>query len=146
MRTNPNSLTSIGLNIGCIARRWRARVDERLVGLGLTMSKWLPLRWLAVSGGSLPQRRLVELTGVEGPSLVRVLDDLERQGFIERRDCEADRRAKIIYLTKKVDPIMRQALPQADGVQKQALAGISPEELATCQSVLERILNNLEKE
>ena len=93
MRTNTNSLTSIGLNIGYIARRWRARVDERLVGLGLTMSKWLPLRWLAVSGGSLPQRRLVELTGVEGPSLVRVLDDLERQGFIERRDCEADRRA-----------------------------------------------------
>src|SRR3546814_2038548 len=32
--------------------------------------------------------------GIEGPSLVRLLDTLERRGLVERREDDADRRAR----------------------------------------------------
>jgi MarR family transcriptional regulator for hemolysin len=42
---------------------------------------------------------LAALVGVDGSSLVRVLDILVRQGFVERRADETDGRARLIFLT-----------------------------------------------
>lgn len=135
--------TTIGLEIARTARQWRARMDERLVPLGLTQAKWVPLRYLAHAGGTLPQRKLVEMTGIEGPSLVRLLDELERLGLVERRDSEADRRTKTIHLTEKVEPILGEIAVLAEGLREDILSGIPPEDLATFHKVLSQILDNL---
>ena len=46
------------------------------------------------------QKELATALSIEGPSLVRLLDNLERRGLIERREDETDRRARGIYLTR----------------------------------------------
>lgn len=137
--------SSIGIELAITARQWRARVDERLAFLGLTQAKWVPLRYLSRAGGCLPQRKLVEQTGIEGPSLVRTLDDLERLGLVERRDGDADRRTKTVHLTDKVEPIIGEITRRADSLREEILDGISDQDIALFRKVLGQISHNLGK-
>ncbi|MGQ7115923.1 MarR family transcriptional regulator, partial [Escherichia sp. TWPC-MK] len=50
--------------------------------------------------------RLVKAIGIEQPSLVRTLDQLEEKGLISRQTCASDRRAKRIKLTEKAEPLI----------------------------------------
>jgi MarR family transcriptional regulator for hemolysin len=139
----PSDRSNLGSQLGIAARHWRARMDQRLAPLGLTHAKWVPLRYLSYAGGSLPQRTLVELTGIEGPSLVRVLDELERRGLVERRDSDADRRTKTVHLTDKAAPIIGEIVQRADGLREEVLDGISEEDIAVFRKVLAQISHNL---
>lgn len=134
----------IGLDLGRLARLWRARLDERLAPLGLTQAKWVILLHLDRCGGHLPQRELVIRVGVEGPTLVRVLDGLERRGLIERRDCPTDRRSKIVTLTPAAAPLIAQIAAIAGALREEALAGLDDDALSACHAALRRMAANLE--
>ena len=66
------------IELGRVNRQWRKRLDERLKESGLTQARWLVLLHLSRTG-PLSQRDLAELIGVDGPTLVRVLDKLEHR-------------------------------------------------------------------
>ncbi|MEO0035883.1 MAG: hypothetical protein RLZZ501_1906 [Pseudomonadota bacterium] len=134
----------IGLDLGRLARLWRARLDERLAPLGLTQAKWVILLHLDRCDGQLPQRELVIRVGVEGPTLVRVLDGLERRGLIERRDCPTDRRSKIVVLTPAAAPLIARIAAIAGALREEALTGLDDDALAACHAVLRRMTANLE--
>lgn len=55
--------------------------------------------------GPITQSELSRWTGVSGPTVVQMVDDLERRGLLERRRSPQDRRAHLLHL-----------LPEADGV------------------------------
>ena len=137
---------NIGIEIGITIRQWRARMDERLAPLGLTQAKWVPLRYLSHAGGSLPQRKLLDRIGIEGPSLVRILDELERLGLIERKNCSSDRRTKIIYLTERVKPMIDEIEKRASQLRHEIFDGILDQDIDVFRKVLARISHNLEKE
>ena len=42
--------------------------------------------------GAVSQSELARMLGVSGATMVQIVDDLERPGFVERRRAEADRR------------------------------------------------------
>ncbi len=48
----------------------------------------------------MTQTELADLLEIEGPTLVPLLDSLEKQALIERRPVAGDRRAKQIALTE----------------------------------------------
>lgn len=89
-----------GVTFSLLARRWRRLIEAHLATTGLTDATWLPLVHLDATGGGLTQKGLAALVGVDGSSLVRVLDILERDGLIERRRDAADGRARLIHLTE----------------------------------------------
>jgi MarR family transcriptional regulator for hemolysin len=95
-----------------LARRWRRVLDARLTTAGLSDATWLPLIHLQESGGGITQKELAALVGIDGSSLVRLLDILCRQDLVERRVDPADGRARLIYLTtagkKRVTAIRRE--------------------------------------
>ena len=88
-----------GLQLVGLARRWRRELDRQLAAAGLTDATWAPLVHLQVTGDGMTQTDLAALVGIEGSSLVRLLDALADKGLIERRAAETDRRAKLIVLT-----------------------------------------------
>ena len=49
---------------------------------------------------------MAKAIGIEQPSLVRTLDQLEEKGLISRQTCASDRRAKRIKLTEKAEPLI----------------------------------------
>ena len=133
----------VGFDLSRMARLWRSRLDERLAPLGLTQAKWVILLHLSKSQNHLPQRELVNRVGVEGPTLVRVLDGLERMGLIERRDCAQDRRSKIVHLAPAAEPLVRDIGRIAASLREEVLAGIDDADLIVLHNVLNRMAHNV---
>ena len=133
----------IGVDLARTARLWRTKLDERLAPLGLTQAKWVALLYLSRADGGLAQRDLVDQIGVEGPTLVRVLDGLERMGLIERRDNPNDRRAKTVHLTAAATPVLAEISRLAAAFREEILYGITEDELQVCQRVFERMALNI---
>ncbi len=84
-----------------LTRRWRQVADEEFRSIGLTDAMWRPLLNLQVLGEGICQKDLAASIGIEGPSLVRILDSLEENGLIRRLEDKKDRRAKRIALTNQ---------------------------------------------
>src|SRR5882757_1721295 len=125
-----------------IARRLRQAVDTELRVLGLTEATWRPLVYVRRLGDGVRQKELATALSIEGPSLVRLLDNLERRGFIERREDETDRRARGIHLTRSGRELAARAAKIGGAIQARLLAGVPLAELETC----ERVLQTLERE
>ena len=87
-----------GMQLAHMSRGWRAELDRRLAGLGLSQARWLVLLHLARFDEPPTQRELAQSVGVEGPTLARLLDSLEAQGLVERQAVVEDRRAKKLML------------------------------------------------
>lgn len=83
-----------------VARLYRQGVDKALSGLGLSDALALPVVILGRHPDGIRQNQLADELGVEGPSLVRLLDRLVEHGLVERVSDPADRRAKIVHLTE----------------------------------------------
>lgn len=133
----------VGITISRTARTWRTKLDERLSPLGLTQARWLVLMHLSRMGGESLQKELAFIVGVEGPTLVRVLDGLERLGLVQRLGVEGDKRARLIRLTSKADSVINDIMRIGIKLRGEALAGISDEDLESFFRVLEVILANL---
>jgi MarR family transcriptional regulator for hemolysin len=89
-------LTSTLMQAG---RQWRRLAQEALDAYGISEARAAPLVWVSRMGGSVRQVELASRTGIEGTSLVRLLDQLSAAGLVERRSDPEDRRAKTIWLT-----------------------------------------------
>ncbi|NBJ13048.1 transcriptional regulator SlyA [Microvirga arsenatis] len=132
------------MELGKVARRWRTRLDSRLRARGLTQARWVALLALSRADG-LTQRDLAATLGVEGPTLVRILDGLEAQGLIERQSCPDDRRAKRVRLTEAADPVLREIRKIADATRRELLEGIATDDLSVARRVLALIAERLEQ-
>src|ERR1700704_2442 len=133
-----------GFRVARIARRLRQAVDAELRVLGLTEATWRPLAYVGRLGDGVRQKELATALGIEGPSLVRLLDNLERRGLIERREDETDRRARGLYLTRAGRELAVRVAKVGTEVQTRALAKVSPADLEICQRVLDQIERELD--
>ncbi|CEP35615.1 transcriptional regulator SlyA [Halomonas sp. ISL-60] len=121
--------STIGFRIARLPHLWRSILDRRLAPLGLTQTRWVTLYHLWRLGEGHPQCDLARVIGVEAPSLVRTLGQLEEQGLVERRACDNDRRSKRIYLTPAAMPLLEQIDNVAQQARKEMFAGLSEENL-----------------
>ncbi|WMC10605.1 transcriptional regulator SlyA [Oceanimonas pelagia] len=137
-------MMTLGMALANLVRQWRLINDERLRPLGLTQSRWITLSHLKQEDG-IQQHRLARRVGVEGPSLVRTLDGLERLGLVERRPCANDRRGKTVHLTAAVRPLLSEMDAVLDHTREQVLAGLSEAELAELERMVRHIGANLQQ-
>ncbi|WP_413052188.1 MarR family transcriptional regulator [Pseudomonas bubulae] len=134
-----------GMQLAQMSRGWRAELDRRLAGLGLSQARWLVLLHLARFDEAPTQRELAQSVGVEGPTLARLLDSLEAQGLVQRHAVVEDRRAKKIVLSDSTRPLIEQIEAIATALRQELFVGIDEEEARICLRVHKRILDNLEK-
>ncbi len=131
--------------IAQIGRQWRRAVDHRLRQFGLTEATWLPLVHIARAAGPMRQKDLAASLVLDSSSVVRLLDALEAQGLIERREENTDRRAKTIALTPRALSIIDQVESASREVRGATLAGLSNDDIASATRVLEHVRQNLAK-
>lgn len=85
-----------------VNKQWRHSLDRVLAPLDLTQALWLPLVHLERSQGAMRQKDLAQAQAqalaLDSSSIVRLIDGLQAQGWVERLD-DADRRVKRIQLT-----------------------------------------------
>lgn len=140
----PAPHSEFGFLVARIARRMRQAVDAEMRLIGLTEATWRPLMYVRTLGDGVRQKELATALSIEGPSLVRVLDSLERRGFIERREDESDRRARGIHLTPAGHELAVRAAKIGAAFQARLLAGVPRGDLETCERVLETLESEME--
>lgn len=133
------------MQVAFLSRSWRAELDRRLAGLGLSQARWLVLLHLARFDEMPTQSELAKSVGVEGPTLARLLDSLEVKGLVSRQAVMEDRRAKRVVLNAAALPLIEQIESISAQLRQELFAGIDPEDLRRCQQVHAQILDNLEK-
>ena len=81
----------LGSDLARLVRVWRALIDHRLKPLELTQTHWVTLHNIHQLPPEQSQIQLAKAIGIEQPSLVRTLDQLEEKGLISRQTCASDR-------------------------------------------------------
>ena len=131
--------TEIGHLILRLGRLMRRELDQALSDHGLSNATAIPLLVLSRQGTPVRQGVLADELGIEGPSLVRLIDLLQAEGLVVRREDPTDRRAKTLHLTAtgkaKVEEINR----VLRRVRASLLKDIGSDELAVTFETLQRI-------
>ncbi len=117
----------LGYLISDAARLQRTVFDRRVRALGFTRSQWLVLGRLGRQPG-VSQSELAELLEVEKATAGRLIDRLEKNGWIERRTDEADRRIKRIYMTERGKKAHDTIGPIAEAMLEEELSSLTEAE------------------
>ncbi|MBY7894116.1 MarR family transcriptional regulator [Vibrio fluvialis] len=134
------SRQKFGIQFSIAARLWRRHLDQRLAQAGIKDISWSPLLHLDEFGDGISQKDLAASVGMEGSTLVRLLDTLEQKGQIERQADSHDRRAKRIYLTdagREQVSALRAELLQ---IETEMLADVSDEQIDVMLEVLDGLI------
>src|SRR5437868_15204903 len=140
----PANRAAFGALLSRAYRQWRRAADLRLQPFALTEATWLPLVHIARATEPPRQKDLAASMFVDNSSVVRLLDNLEKAGLIQRKEGE-DRRSKIILLTPRGRAIADKVEAVARRVRSDALAGLSDKDIETTVRVLQhvsRVLND----
>jgi MarR family transcriptional regulator for hemolysin len=142
----PQPNWQIGVQLVQLGRRWRRVLDEELSGYGLTDATWRPLFHLGRLGDGIRQTALAEALGIQGPSLVRLLDNLERDGLIVRREDRGDRRAKSLAMTDIGRRVYAKVQAVTEQVADRLLAGAEAADLAAVARLFAHLDSALESD
>ena len=137
------------MQLAQLSRAWRAELDRRLVGLGLSQARWLVLLSLARRGDGITQGALAARLRIEAPTLVRTLDWLEAQGFVERRVTPQDRRAKHLSLTPNGKALVEGGMEARQRWMHQLTSTLTPDQqdtIAAALTMLTEAARRLEEE
>jgi MarR family transcriptional regulator, transcriptional regulator for hemolysin len=140
-----SNLDEFGQLLFGTARAWRTKLDQRLRPLGLSQGKWRTLIHLSRSGNKLTQKQIAERMGIEEATLAGLLNRLQHDGWIERRESPSDRRCKIIHLQRGSKPVLSKIFNAAQGLRHELIEDVPADDLATCVRVLRRIREKAEE-
>lgn len=141
MNDHDNS-PGLGYLIADLSRLYGRIFDRRAAPLGLTRAQWRALKRIQLAPG-LTQAALADAMDMEPIAVGRVLDRLQKAGFIERRADPQDRRCWRLFLTPQSDAQVAAIEVVALSVRKDSLQDINPAELAVTLKVLGQIRETL---
>jgi MarR family transcriptional regulator for hemolysin len=127
------------------ARIWRQAVDRRLKNLGMSQASWMTIAVASKARSPLSQSELAERLGVEGATMVAMVDRLAKAGFVVRQPCQADRRINRVVLTEEGNRLCEIVKAEAAAVRRELLATIDPVNLAVATELLETLQGLIER-
>jgi MarR family transcriptional regulator for hemolysin len=133
---------SIGYWLTLTTQAYHRAVMEELAPQGITYRQSMVLGWLALEG-ELSQTELAAKLMVEPPTLVGILDRMERDGWISRHGCPNDRRKNIIRVNPGAEPVWEKIIDCAKRARQRAVEGLSERQLESLQRLLQRVRRNL---
>jgi MarR family transcriptional regulator for hemolysin len=98
-----------------------------------------PLLWISRMGEGVRQNALAARVGVEGASLVRVLDELAAAGLITRIPDPSDRRANLLHLTALGRKKTAQVEFELSELRERVFGGLAAGDIAAAQRVIAAI-------
>ena len=133
---------SFGVLVTDVTRLMRKHFDRRAVCFNLTRAQWRALKRLH-RGEGMRQNELAEQLEMEPIAIGRVIDRLQKAGFVERRADPADRRAWRLYLTPRAHGVVDDMEQISTELLYEAQRGVSAAEMKAMMSTLTRMKNNL---
>ena len=110
----------------------------------LTKEQWSILALLWKEDGK-SQQFLADESYRTRPSITRLIDNMEKEGLVERRNDAHDRRSNLVFLTPKGKQLEEKVMKLVEQTVDEAVYGISAEEIRAMRNVFEKIYTNLQK-
>ncbi len=120
----------------------REHFEDQLAEAGASLVTWVVLNEIR-RGTWDSQRGLANQLRIEGATLTRHLDRMEREGLIVRTRDNDDRRQIRVEMTTEGRTLHRRLRTTANAVGSRATAGITGRDEATVRRVLARLRDNL---
>ncbi|HUS39423.1 MAG: MarR family transcriptional regulator [Pirellulales bacterium] len=133
---------SVGYWLTMATQAYHRAVADELAPHGITFRQAQVLGWLALEG-DLSQSELAQRMMVEPPTLVSILDRMERHGWIGRRACQSDRRRKYVHLNAAAEPGWDRVLESARKIRAKATEGLSQRQVEALKESLRIVHQNL---
>ncbi len=100
---------------------------------------------LSRGGDKLTQKEIANRMGIEEPTLNGLLNRLENDGWIERRESPNDRRCKIVHLQRRSKSALDQIFSAAHVLRNELIQDVPPNDLEACIRVLMHIRSRAEQ-
>ncbi len=108
----------------------------------LTPTEWAILGQLSENKGGMRLSEMAGVLGVEAPLVTIVIEHLLKKELVEKLPHPRDKRAKLLFLTRKGQDLLPHVEVVLDKKLRQVLVGITEEEVAHFFKVLEMIVKN----
>jgi MarR family transcriptional regulator for hemolysin len=120
-------------------RLWRRLIRAVTARYGIAEAGVAPLLWIGRLGEGVRQNIVAENIGVEGASLVRVLDELTAADFVVREADPSDRRANLLHLTPKGRELVTRIETDINELRERVLGVLDPADIAGAERVFKAI-------
>jgi MarR family transcriptional regulator for hemolysin len=128
------------------SRSWRQAVDRRLKYLGVSQASWMTIAIAAKAHSPLSQSELADKLGVEGATMVAMIDRLVKAGLVIREASTTDRRVKRIVLTASGVKLYEKVKAEAAALRKELLARTDQKKLLVATEFLEGLQGIIEQQ
>ena len=133
---------NIGLLIHDVARLLRVLYDRQMASIGLTRSQWWLLTYLFFTDG-INQSELAILMDMEKAPLSRLLDRMEKKGWVIRKNESKDRRTKNIYLSETIKPLISSMRDKAAEYRRESLSILTDKDRNKLKAILQILKKDL---
>jgi len=123
----PDDDEYIGYVLSDVARLIRTVFDRRVRDIGLTRAQWLVLTRLYRRPGA-SQTELADMLEIDRASAGRMIDRMQKNGWVERRADDGDRRINRLHLTADARRAHTDMWAIAEATVDDALAPLSAAE------------------
>ncbi|ARP95443.1 MarR family winged helix-turn-helix transcriptional regulator [Bordetella genomosp. 13] len=138
-RPTDRQLLAVSTTLPVLARAYRSAADKVLASYGLSQATAWPVVLAGRLGDGVRQGALADALGIEGPSLVRLLDHLVAAGLIERREDPSDRRARTLHLTESGQALRAKLEDVLTRIRRELFKGIDGNDIEACLRVFEQL-------
>lgn len=133
---------SVGYWLTTATHTYHRAFNEELAPYGITFRQAQVLGLLALED-ELSQGELASRMMIEAPTLVGILDRMERAGWITRHRCGRDKRRKLIRANPSAEPVWTKIVVCAKRIRQRATHGLTPEQISILKECLAQIRENL---
>jgi len=117
-----------------------AWTDAVLATHGSSLTTWIVLHNASLAPPpGLSQREIADGMGIGGPALVRHIDRLEAEGYVERTRDSSDRRITRVTLTPRGRRLHERLTTQMREIDEDLRSSLTAAELRTLQRALTKI-------
>ncbi|QDC44597.1 MarR family winged helix-turn-helix transcriptional regulator [Methylophilus medardicus] len=135
--------SQIGFLIKRVQQGLRGKMDEALSQHGLTTSQYAVLSHLR-EATYLSNAELARLSFVSAPTMIRIVQELERIGFIDRTENKVHRKAVDITISPEGARVLNQCDSIVQGIQQQMLSGFTKDDITNFAGLLISCAEKLE--
>jgi MarR family transcriptional regulator, transcriptional regulator for hemolysin len=133
---------SLGFHGALTGRAFMGALEKKLKGTGVSPAQFVAIGQL-IALGPMTQSQLAGILSVSHATGVRLVDRMERDGWVTRETHPGDGRAKRLVPTGKAAEIWAKVSHLGREVLTEAYQGIHPSEIETVKRVLDRVRKNL---